>query len=154
MDLNFKPYRTGMLTVKERYPCGSGDGPNGRNHVYYLCRCDCGKEVICSSDEIAKHPYSCGCTPKPIGSQPDDPQNLLGYGRQDGTQLCAIAPSRVVYSSVSKGGVGQRGPLAFKGREGPNGFAFAGHIGVLTLVLAGSGTRWFFPFGPEDQRKR
>lgn len=56
-----------MLTVKEKYPCGCGDGHKGRNHVYYLCRCDCGKEVIFSGDEIARHPYSCGCTPKPTG---------------------------------------------------------------------------------------
>jgi len=62
MDPNFKPYRTGMLMVREKYPCGRGDGHKGRNHVYYLCRCDCGKEVIFSGDEIAKHSYSCGCT--------------------------------------------------------------------------------------------
>lgn len=24
MDPNFKPYRTGMMTVLERYPCGKG----------------------------------------------------------------------------------------------------------------------------------
>jgi len=92
-----------MLTVKERYPCGCGDGHKGRNHVYYLCRCDCGKEVIFSGDEIAKHPYSCGCTPKPMGSQSNDPPNLIGHGRQDGTQLCMISPSRAVYSSSSTG---------------------------------------------------
>ena len=103
MDPNFKPYRTGMLTVKEKYPCGCGDGHKGRNHVFYLCRCDCGKEVIFSGDEIAKHPYSCGCTPKPTGSQPDNPPNLIGHGRQDGTLLCMIRPTRAVYSSSSTG---------------------------------------------------
>jgi len=92
-----------MLTMKERYPCGSGDGHKGRDHVYYLCRRDCGKEVIYSGDEIARHPYSCGCTPKPIGSQPDNPQNLIGHGRQDGTLLCMISPSMAVYSSSSTG---------------------------------------------------
>ena len=58
MDPNFKPYKTGMLTIRKRYPCGCGDGHKGRNHVYYLCRCDCGKEVIFSGDEIIRHPYS------------------------------------------------------------------------------------------------
>lgn len=75
----------------------------GGNHVYYLCLCGCGKEVIFSGDEIAKHPYSCGCTPKPIGRQPDKPPNLIGHGRQDGTLLCMIRPSRAVYSSPSTG---------------------------------------------------
>lgn len=64
MDVNFKPYKTEMVTVKEKYPCGRGDG-KGRNHVSYLCQCDCGKEFIVSDDELSRHPYSCGCTPKP-----------------------------------------------------------------------------------------
>ena len=65
MDVYFKPYKTGMVTVKEKYPCDRGDG-KGRNHVYYLCQCDCGKEFIVSGDELSRHPYSCGCTPKPM----------------------------------------------------------------------------------------
>ena len=68
MNPSFKPYRTGMLTVKEKYSCGCGDGHKGRNHVYYLCQCDCGREVIFSGDEISHHPYSCGCTPKPLAT--------------------------------------------------------------------------------------
>ena len=58
MDVNFKPCKTGMVTVKEKYPCGRGDS-KGRNHVYYLCQCDCGKEFIVSGDELSRHPYSC-----------------------------------------------------------------------------------------------
>ena len=54
-----------MLTVKEKYVCGREDKTNKKCHVYYLCQCDCGKEVIFSGDEIAKHPYSCGCTKDP-----------------------------------------------------------------------------------------
>ena len=47
MNPNFKPYRTGMMTVLERYPCGKGNGKSkGRMFVYYLCKCDCGKEFI------------------------------------------------------------------------------------------------------------
>lgn len=71
--------------------------------MFYLCRCDCGKEVVFSGDEIAKHPYSCGCTPKPMGSQSGNPPNLIGHGRQDGTLLCMIRPTRAVYSSSSTG---------------------------------------------------
>lgn len=65
MDPNFKPYRTGKLTVLERYPCGKRLDQHGRNGVYYLCRCDCGKEVIFGGDELSKHPYSCGYQEKP-----------------------------------------------------------------------------------------
>lgn len=36
MNPNFKPYRTGMMTVLERYPCGKGNGKSkGRMFVYY-----------------------------------------------------------------------------------------------------------------------
>ncbi len=64
---NFKPYKTFNVLVEEKYPCGHGDGlSKGRSLVYYLCKCElCGKEFILSGDEVAKHPYSCGCTPKP-----------------------------------------------------------------------------------------
>lgn len=48
MDPKFKPYRTGMLTVKEKFVCGREDKPYGRNRVYYLCQCDCGRKVIFS----------------------------------------------------------------------------------------------------------
>ena len=78
---NFKPYRTGMLTVKEKYPCGCGDGHKGRNHADYLCRCNCGREVIFSGDEATKHHYPCGCTPRPqIRQIPSSSnRNFLGY---------------------------------------------------------------------------
>lgn len=33
MDVYFKSYKTGMVTVKEKYPCDRGDG-KGRNHVF------------------------------------------------------------------------------------------------------------------------
>ena len=68
MDSNFKLYKTSNLLVEERYPCGGhGDGlSKGRRLVYYLRRCELrGREFILSGDEVAKHPYSCGYTPKP-----------------------------------------------------------------------------------------
>ena len=47
MDPKSKPYRTGMMTVLERYPCRKWNGKSkGRMFVYYLCKCDCGKEFI------------------------------------------------------------------------------------------------------------
>jgi hypothetical protein len=63
----------------------------------------CGKEAIFFGGKIAKHPCSCGCTARPIGSQPDNPPNLIGHGRQDGTLLCMISPTKAVYSSSSTG---------------------------------------------------
>ena len=68
MDTNFKLHKTSNVLVEERHPCGvHGDGLfKGRRLVYYLRRCElCGREFILSGDEAAKHPYSCGCTPKP-----------------------------------------------------------------------------------------
>lgn len=103
MDPNFKPYRTGMLTVKERYTCGCGDGHKGRNHVYYLCQCDCGREVIFSGDEISRHPYSCGCTPKPAISIVPGPRNRNSLGYTDGTMLCMLKTERAVYSNSTSG---------------------------------------------------
>ena len=102
MDVNFKPYKTGMVTVKEKYPCGRGDS-KGRNHVYYLCQCNCGKEFIVSGDELSRHPYSCGCTPKPIKGKGRLNDWALGYDGKEHTMLCMIKPTRAVYSNASSG---------------------------------------------------
>lgn len=59
-----------MMTALERYPCGKGNGKSkSRMFVYHLCKCDYGKEFIVGGDELSKHPYSCGCTPKPKKSE-------------------------------------------------------------------------------------
>jgi len=100
MDPKFKPYRTGMLVVKEKYVCGREDRPRGRSHVYYLCQCDCGRETIFSGDEIVRHPYSCGCTTKP---KEDCQSNERSHGLKDGTMLCMLKPTRAVYSNCSSG---------------------------------------------------
>lgn len=105
MDPRFKPYRTGMVTVKEKYPCGRGQsGSKGRNLVYYLCVCDCGKEFIVSGDELAKHPYSCGCTPKPTNEGKQNNAWALGY--VGGTMLSNIKPGRKVRDLCSSGVTG------------------------------------------------
>ena len=74
MDPSFKAYRTGIVTVLEKYPCGRKPGQEGRNNVFYLCKCNCGKEFIVGGDELSKHPYSCGCKKKPkmSGKRPND----------------------------------------------------------------------------------
>jgi hypothetical protein len=105
MDPNFKPYESGLLTVEERYPCGKSIGQRGRANVYYLCKCKCGKEFIVTGDELSKHPYSCGCTPKPKswnGSHSN--QYALGYG--DKTMICMLKPGRHVYSNSKTGVAG------------------------------------------------
>lgn len=102
MDVNFKPHKTGMVTVKEKYPCGRGDS-KGRNHVYYLCQCDCGKEFIVSGDELSRHPYSCGCTPKPVKGKGRLNNWALGYDEKEYMMLCMIKPTRAVYSNTSSG---------------------------------------------------
>ena len=77
MDPSFKPFKTGMIEVMERCPCGKHG--KGRNLVYYICRCECGKEFVVSGDELSKPPYSCGCTPKPSGKGTHSNEWALGY---------------------------------------------------------------------------
>ena len=110
MDPNFKPYRTGMMTVLERYPCGRGNGKSkGRMFVYYLCKCDCGKEFIVGGDELSKHPYSCGCTPKPKRSETGRPNDwALGYDKDKHTMACMTKKERAVYITSKSGVSGVR----------------------------------------------
>lgn len=106
MDPNFKPYRTDMMTILERYPCGKGNGKSkGRMFVYYLCKCDCGKEFIVGGDGLSKHPYSCGYTPKPKRSETGRPNDwALGYSKDKHTMTCMTKKERAVYIT-SKSGV-------------------------------------------------
>ena len=60
------------------------------------------KEFLVSGDELSRHPYSCGCTSKPIVEGCRSNERALGF--KDGTALCMIKPTRRVYSS-SKSGV-------------------------------------------------
>lgn len=101
MDPKFKPYRTGMITVLERCPCGKS-GHQGKPPVYYICRCDCGKEFVVTGDELSKHPYSCGCTPKPVTTK--GPCNGYTLGFVDGTAVCRLRNTRKI-SRRSKSGV-------------------------------------------------
>lgn len=88
------------MTVKEKYVCACWDGRKGRNHVYYLCRFDCGKEVIFSGDEISLHPYSCGCTPRPKNCKK---MNKNSHGLKVETMLYMPRPTRAVYSNCTLG---------------------------------------------------
>lgn len=78
MDPNFVPYKTGNVLVKEKYPCGGGCGKSkGRRLVYYLCEFElCHKEFILSGDEVSRHPYSRGCTPRPEKEEYPEPAKL------------------------------------------------------------------------------
>ena len=101
MDPTFKPRRIGMITVLEKYPCGSHTG--GRCLVYYLCKCDCGKEFIVGGDELSKHPYSCGCAPKPTKSEGRPNDWALGYDKDMHTMSCMLKPTRHVYLKNTTG---------------------------------------------------
>ena len=100
MDVNFKPYKTGMVTMKEKYPCGREDD-KGKNHVYYLFQCDCGKAFIVSGDELSRHTYSCGCTPKPMKMKGRPNNWALGYDEKEHTLLWMIKSTRAVYVGAS-----------------------------------------------------
>lgn len=103
MDTSFKPYKKWMVSVLERYPCGRDPKKEGQGRapVYYLCRCDCGKEFILTGDEVSRHPYSCGCKGHPDIKGPHSNEWALGY--VDGTLLGMIKPTRAVYCSSSSG---------------------------------------------------
>ena len=58
MDKYFKPFKTGLIDVEERYPCGRKAGNKTEARVFYRCKCVCGKEFILTGQELSKHPYS------------------------------------------------------------------------------------------------
>ncbi len=99
MGPSFKAYRTGMVTVLEKCPCGRKPGQRGRNNVFYLCLCDCGKEFIVGGDELSKHPYSCGCKKKPDPTGRRSNRWALGYYKKKRTMSCMTKPTRAVYST-------------------------------------------------------
>lgn len=102
MNPTFKPRRIGIILVEERFPCGRYS--KGRSPVYYLCKCNCGKEFILTGDELVKNPYSCGCTPKPkepTGERKND--WALGYDKENHTMKCMTKPRRHVYRSSKSG---------------------------------------------------
>lgn len=104
MNPNFKSYRTGIFTVLEKYPCGKRFGKQRRNNLFYLCKCDCGKEFIVGGDELSKHPYSCGCTPKPKRSETGRPNDwALGYDKDKHTMTCMLKHTRAVYATCKSG---------------------------------------------------
>ena len=94
-----------MMTILERYPCGKGNGKSkGRMFVYYLCKCDYGKKFIVGADELSKHPYSCGCTPKPKRSETRRPNDwALDYDKDQHTMTCMLKHTRAVYSTCKSG---------------------------------------------------
>lgn len=50
-------HRFGLLTVIRL-----ADSPTGyRGHSYWLCRCDCGNEIVVSSDDLNRYKVDCGC---------------------------------------------------------------------------------------------
>ena len=57
-DLSGKRY--GLLTVISRVP--DRITPNGTHHVSWLCKCDCGKSTISTSQQLMQNrKFSCGC---------------------------------------------------------------------------------------------
>ena len=55
--------RFGKLVVIER--AGTHVSPSGQKQPTWLCRCDCGNEVVVSSQSLKTgHTKSCGCLPK------------------------------------------------------------------------------------------
>lgn len=69
--------RFGMLTVEELL---KDRDPNGQ--IRYLCRCECGREVVKIRSYLSnEHIRSCGCVkPHVLGGRDRSPENQ-GYGR-------------------------------------------------------------------------
>ena len=129
MDVYFKPYKTGMVTVKEKYPCDRRDG-KGRNHVYYLCQCDYGKEFIVSGDELSHNPYSCGCTPKPMKGK----GSLKGNG---GEQRLPLSEKRFILVTLKIKKMPLRHELKARRNTGIRRFNRRGND--FDIII---GTRW------------
>ncbi len=98
------------MTILERYPCGKGNGKSkSRMFVYHLCKCDCGKKFIVGGDELSKHPYSCGCTPKPKRLETGRPNDwALGYKKDKHAMTCMTKKERAVYITSKSGVSGVR----------------------------------------------
>lgn len=97
MDTSFKPYKKWMVSVLERYPCGRDPKKEGRGRppVYYLCRCDCGKEFILTGDEVSRRPYSCGCKGRPDIKGPHSNEKVTECCEH--TAIGMIKPERPLY---------------------------------------------------------
>ena len=56
-----------------------------------------------TGEEFSKHPYSCGCTPKPEKSKRRKNDWVLGYSKKDKTMTCMLKPTRHVYKNNTSG---------------------------------------------------
>ena len=57
---NLSGLKFGKLTVMER--AEDKRSQNGRNHIMYICKCDCGKQVVVKAENLRSgNTKSCGC---------------------------------------------------------------------------------------------
>lgn len=62
------------------------------------------KKFIVGGDELSKHPYSCGCTPKPKRSETGRPNDwALGYDKDQHAMTCMLKHTRAVYANCKSG---------------------------------------------------
>lgn len=62
------------------------------------------KKFIVGGDELSKHPYSCGCTPKPKRSETGRPNDwALGYDKDQHAMTCMLKHTRAVYATCKSG---------------------------------------------------
>lgn len=74
--INRLGHRYGRLEVIERVPRPENRGSPGSTDAWWLCRCDCGKTIPVSSNNMRKTPtqQSCGC------AQRDHLKKIAGLG--------------------------------------------------------------------------
>ena len=90
--------RFGRLTVQEPAPLDK-PLPNGVK-TGWLCRCDCGNEIIVSAKDLRSGLRSCGCLLSDTAKGKIE-ANVLGD--VDGTRLSAIKPDRPANSNSRSG---------------------------------------------------
>lgn len=98
--------RFGWLTVIER--TGSI-----RGHSVWLCRCDCGKETVATSDNLKSgHVQSCGCLKRDTTRKIRTELNTIHGGRKtrlyriwDGMKARCTRPSHKSYKNYGSRGI-------------------------------------------------
>lgn len=92
--------RFGRLTVLRSTDLSMPES-NG-NRLGWLCRCDCGKEIVATSKSLHSGKFpSCGCLLSENGRKKIKEQNVVGH--YQGTTITAIRPDRKLNRNNTSG---------------------------------------------------
>lgn len=96
--MNLIGKRFGKLTV-----IAASDKPSASRHKNYLCRCDCGKEVIETSSNLKNgNRVSCGCSRFKYHSTLADMLNSFDLSMSELSRQCGIPLSTLIFIKSGK----------------------------------------------------